>query len=217
MATLRCAACNLAHGLSSSLRSLVPLAALLWAAGGTASAQKSYVGASACQPCHQKIFASQSATRMARTWLGPGLNSLLSNSPLSKSEGSPTPVSYTLFRPSGQRPASGQPTWRVKLPGRAPLDAPIESALGGSRHGYSLLTRLSAIGDVKLAREPLVETRYLLGPHRELLFSPGHSAGKPTSYQTAVGRVLRPQFENKCLTCHGAPGTGYGDEPGVRW
>ena len=154
---------------------------------------------------------------MARTWLGPGLNSLLSNSPLSKSEGSPTPVSYTLFRPSGQRPASGQPTWRVKLPGRAPLDAPIESALGGSRHGYSLLTRLSAIGDVKLAREPLVETRYLLGPHRELLFSPGHSAGKPTSYQTAVGRVLRPQFENKCLTCHGAPGTGYGDEPGVRW
>src|ERR1017187_6790774 len=39
MATLRCAACNLAHGLSSSLRSLVPLAALLWAAGGTASAR----------------------------------------------------------------------------------------------------------------------------------------------------------------------------------
>jgi hypothetical protein len=200
----------LACGFSSSLRNLIPLAALLWAAGGRSSAQSSYLGASACQPCHQEIFAAQNASRMARTWLGQGLDDRLSNSPLSKTEGSAAPVAYRLSR------TSGQTIWRVKLPGKLPLDAPIEASMGGSRHGYSLFARISGIGGVKLSRQPLVETRFLLGPRQELLFSPGHSAEKPTSYQTAIGRVLSPQFERKCLTCHGAPGTGYAGEPGVR-
>ena len=96
------------------------------------------------------------------------------------------------------------------------MDAPVEATLGGNRHGYSLLARVSRLGDLSLPREPLVETRYLLGARQELLLSPGHSPEKPTSYQTAIGRVLSPEFERKCLMCHGAPGAGDGGEGGVR-
>src|SRR6185312_5640156 len=68
--------------------------------------------------------------------------------------------------------------------------------------------RVPDIGGLKLNRAPLVEGRYLhYAPANRLELSPGFAKEKPATYETAFGRVLSPQFERKCVTCHGQPRT----------
>ena len=68
----------------------------------------------------------------------------------------------------------------------------------------SFLFRVSEIEGLKLARPALVEGRYLhSAPHGELLLSPGFPEEPPVTYETALGRVLSPDFEQKCLAWAG--------------
>lgn len=140
---------------------------------------------------------------MARTWQGT-LPAAYSDV---KHEGA---IEYRIRR-SGSSLA-----YEVELPERAAVIAPVEVVLGGPRLGLSFLARVSAIGGLRLEREPLVEARYLAGaPGHRLTLSPGFPTETPVSYETALGRVLNPDFEVKCFRCHGAPRAGV-QEAGVR-
>jgi predicted CXXCH cytochrome family protein len=94
------------------------------------------------------------------------------------------------------------------MPGRNPIRVPVETIVGGERHGYSFLARVHDLDGASLARAPLVETRYLhYAPNNQLALSPGFPKDKPVSFDTALGRVLPPKFGAKCLACHGEPRT----------
>ena len=50
-----------------------------------------------------------------------------------------------------------------------------------------------------------------------LVLAPGLSAERPASFEAALGLVLSPGFEKRCLACHGQPQTlGAGKQGGVR-
>ena len=68
-----------------------------------------------------------------------------------------------------------------------------------------------------LARPALVQARYAWSPERsKLLLAPGCSAAKPLSAEPALGLVLSPTFEARCLSCHGQPNLlGAGKNGGV--
>lgn len=102
--------------------------------------------------------------------------------------------------------ARGRFEYGVKMPDRAAFNSTVETIVGGKRHGLSFLTRISAIDGLPLAAAPLIETRYLhYSPSDRLVMSPGFPEQPPTTWETAIGRVLSPEFEQKCLNCHGAP------------
>ncbi len=134
---------------------------------------------------------------MAQTWRG---------STAKQGNAAEGPLSYSL--------RGGE--YRVESKSLGSVTAPIERVVGGQRHGLSLLARLTEIGGEKLARPVLIETRYLFStPHGKLELSPGFSKETPTSWETAFGRVLAPEFEKRCLSCHGAPLPGL-SQTGVR-
>ena len=151
---------------------------------------------------------TQSRTNMALTWQSAtpaGLPGALDDK---KAEGL---VHYILHR------AGGGLLWSAQLPGRAPMEVPVEVIIGGRRHGLSVLARVTEIEGEKLQRAPLVEARFLESAHDTgLVLSPGFSPEQPVSYENALGRVLSPDFERKCLTCHGLPGERGTAEGGVR-
>ncbi|MBV8572416.1 MAG: peptidylprolyl isomerase [Acidobacteriaceae bacterium] len=94
---------------------------------------------------------------------------------------------------------------------------PVEAVIGGKRHGISFLARIRDIDGIPLARPALIEARYAYSPHGSLVLSPGFQSEKPVTLENALGRVLSPAFEQKCLSCHGQPGTlGAGAQGGVR-
>ena len=156
-----------------------------------------YAGSSACAVCHPAIAATQSRSNMARTWQGAAPAGLAPDYDRRIDEG---PIQYRLHR-AGQRVH-----WSVQLAGNAPLQIPVESAVGGRRHGLSFLARLEQIDSEKLVRAPLVETRFLQAAREErLVLSPGFPAAQPASSGLAVGHALSPGFERKCLNCHGTP------------
>lgn len=96
--------------------------------------------------------------------------------------------------------------FQVRLPGQEPVNERVEDVTGGTRHGVSFLLRVHDVAGIPLARAPLVEGRYLYSvPLHDLAVSPGFPTEKPTSFETALGRVLSPAFEKKCLGCHGEP------------
>jgi hypothetical protein len=83
------------------------------------------------------------------------------------------------------------------------IEMPIEAIVGGSRHGLSFLARLSEIDGLKLERPTLIETRFLHStPHSRMELSAGFPTEHPTGFETALGRALTPEFEEKCLACH---------------
>ena len=99
----------------------------------------------------------------------------------------------------------------------SPLEVPVELVVGGRRHGRSFLARVTEIEGEKLQYAPLVETRFLESAHEtELVLSPGFPSEQPVSYETAIGRVLGPSLEKKCLTCHGLAAEHETTEQGVR-
>jgi predicted CXXCH cytochrome family protein len=132
---------------------------------------------------------------MARTWQGV------------------LPPNYKEDRTEGPAPAITYHATRTQfetiLAGRAPVKGTVEAILGGERHGVSFLMRLRSLEGAQLARAPLVEARYLHSTHENaLVLSPGFPEEKPTTYESALGRVLSPSFEKKCLDCHGRTDSG---------
>ncbi len=135
---------------------------------------------------------------MAQTWQSaPSLQTLRGSQEL-YSEGPDPAIQYVISK------AADRLSFEVSMPGNAPLRVPIETVLGGKRHGFSFLGRISEIDGFRLVRAPLIETRYLhYASNDRLELSPGFPKEKPAGYDTALGRVLTPQFEEKCLSCHG--------------
>jgi predicted CXXCH cytochrome family protein len=165
-------------------------------------AQTKYLGREVCAGCHKAIAATQAQTAMALTWQGTIPKQVRPNSQETQVEG-PDPLIHYSIRRAGNKLA-----WEVGMPGQTPLQFPIEITMGGKRHGLSFLARVTNLDGLPLARAPLVETRYLhYAPEGRLELSPGFPKDKPTNYETAIGRVLTPHFEEKCLACHGAPGS----------
>ncbi len=175
---------------------LSPLACLC-ALAAVAAAAPTYVGSAACAQCHRNISVPQSASNMANTWQGSSAPQLPPSYAREQNEAN---LDYRV-----RRTAPNRLDYRVTKPGSAPFDAPVETIVGGKRHGLSFLVRVPAIDGHKLPRAPLVEARYLhYSSTGKLVLSPGFPESAPTSWETAVGRVLSPDFETKCLGCHGA-------------
>jgi tetratricopeptide (TPR) repeat protein len=184
-----------------------PVCLALACAVTVAGSEPAYTGAATCAQCHRAIAVSQLKSNMALTWQGSSAPLLPQSYSRRIRDGA---VEYTVAR-SGERLQ-----FRVAMPDRAPVTAPVETTVGGRRHGISFLVRLSEIDGLQLPRAPLVEARYLhYAPSNELVLSPGFPSAAPSTYETAIGRVLSPDFERKCLDCHGDQGKG-SHETGVR-
>ncbi len=152
------------------------------------------VGAQVCAQCHRAIFVSQSKTRMGMSHAGAGV--LSETYRRAKDEGG---IAYSFNR------RGSTVDYGVTMPERAGFHAPVETMVGGTRHGYSFLVRVPAVDGIQLPRAPLVEARYLhYSPSGQLELSPGFPHELPVSWETSIGRVLSPDFERKCLDCHGA-------------
>ena len=158
------------------------------------AAQSDYVGREVCKSCHPSIAASQAKTRMARTWQGTATRLLPPNYSATHAEG------YAVTR-------SGKDLgFELRMPGKSPVRFPVETTVGGDRHGLSFLFRVPDIAGLRLPRAPLIEARYLHSVTRHgLALSPGFPKEKPTTLETALGRALPSHFEKKCLACHGEP------------
>ena len=98
--------------------------------------------------------------------------------------------------------------YRVQMPGQPALDFPVEAMVGGDRHGISFLFRVPALDGSPLPLARLLEARYFhYAEQNHLALSLGFPEEKPSNYETALGRVLTPYLETRCLGCHGSPRT----------
>lgn len=170
------------------------------AAHAAAAATNGYLGREVCATCHPDIAATQSRSNMAKAWQGADNSLLPGNYSEAFSEG-PTPaISYELARTDrGLR-------YRVKLPEREQVDFPVEATIGGERHGISFLVRLDALEGSPLPRTTLIEARYFhYKEQNKLALELGFPVEKPSTYETALGRILTPDLEKRCFACHGAP------------
>jgi len=182
----------------------VRLIYLLLMVSSLASAGESgYLGREVCAGCHKNIATLQSRTNMARTWQGVAINQQLpENYSQTHAEGPDPEIKYAVQR-SGQNLQ-----YRVQMPGRPELDFPVETMVGGDRHGISFLFRVPALEGQPLPLSRLLEARYFhYAQQNKLAFSLGFPEEKPSNYETAMGRVLTPYLEKRCLSCHGAPRT----------
>jgi predicted CXXCH cytochrome family protein len=162
-----------------------------------------YIGSSVCAGCHKQIAATQAMTNMARTWKGASTQQLSSSYSQTTSEDPEPAINYSVARTSRGF------EYKVNLPGRPAFSAPVETMVGGERHGLSFLVRVPEVEGELLPRAPLIETRYLNhAPENRLILSPGVSEEKPRGFEAALGHVLSPAFERKCLACHGEPRSG---------
>ena len=170
----------------------------LGSAGGSG-----FLGRDACAGCHKNIFITHLRTNMARTWQGVAINRQLpANYSQTHAEGPAPEIAYALKRTAENL------QYRVQMPGQPAVDFPVETMVGGDRHGISFLFRVPAVEGVPLAPVRLVEARYFhYAEQDKLAFSLGFPEEKPVNYETALGRVLTPYLEKRCLGCHGAPRT----------
>ena len=175
------------------------------------SGKPRYAGPEVCAKCHKEIAEAQRATAMANTWDAASTLPLPPGFQQKKVEG-PDPAFIYEVRSSG-----GNLEFSITNPNGSKLVLPVEDVIGGRRHGVSFLVRIGRLDGIPLARPALIEARYAYSPHGSLVLSPGFQTEKPTSLERALGRVLSPAFEQRCLTCHGQPGTlGAGAHGGVR-
>lgn len=94
------------------------------------------------------------------------------------------------------------------MPEQPAVDYPVETMVGGDRHGLSFLFRVPTLEGLALPRARLLEARYFhYAGQNKLAFSLGFPEQKPTNFETAMGRVLTPYLEARCLGCHGSPRT----------
>lgn len=184
---------------------------LLLIASGLANAADGYLGREVCAGCHKDIAQTQFHHNMARTWQGAASPSLPANYSETFAEGPAPTIQYGIARTGRSL------QFRVQMPGEPQLEFPVETTVGGQRHGISFLIRVSSLGGLPLARPVLVETRYFhYVEQNRLALALGFPEEKPTTYETALGRVLTPVLEKRCLGCHGRPRTvGTHSEDGV--
>lgn len=170
-----------------------------------------YAGERVCASCHRDIARRQSTTAMARTWQGAATTVLPPAYNESVSEGANPAFHYQIRRQDSRL------VFSTTALGSPRIDLPVEAVVGGARHGLSFFASLSELNGIPLARRVLIEARFVYNtPNRKLALSPGFSSDAPASFESAFGRVLSPDFETKCLTCHGRPGTaGAGSLGGV--
>jgi predicted CXXCH cytochrome family protein len=156
-----------------------------------------YVGPETCALCHKDIAASQAETAMANTWQGRFASWL------------PPSFSASVMSDNFRyaiASSKGMLIYSAPFPGRANLSLPIEIAMGGKRHGLGFLVRLNQIDGLTLARSALLQARYAWSPEQhKLLLAPGCSPEKPSDGESSLGLVLSPNFETRCLACHGQP------------
>lgn len=161
-----------------------------------------YVGSDVCAGCHKNIALSQSRTNMARSWPGLATRQLPANYSAAHQEGPPPAIDYVVRR-TGQKLQ-----YRVQMPGQSALDFSVEDLIGGERHGLVFLFRVPTLDGLPLPRAPLVEGRYFQSTEKNRLeLELGFPEEKPSTYETALGRVLPPFLEKRCLSCHAAPRT----------
>jgi tetratricopeptide (TPR) repeat protein len=186
--------------------------ALLALAAGCAAAAPHYAGTKACSSCHAGIAKTQAQTAMANSWHGALPKFFPSNFAAATTEGPDPKLSYEVRR------IGAALRFSTTTADGSKLDLPVESVIGGKRHGLSFLERVQEVGGVALERPALVEGRFAFNiAHQKLLLSPGFDPEKPANYEDSLGRTLSPAFEQRCLTCHGEPNTlGAGLEGGVR-
>jgi len=177
-----------------------------------AAGDSGYVGRGVCAGCHKEIAITHLRTNMARTWQGVGITRQLpANYFQTHAEGPAPEIEYALKR-------TGQDLqYQVQMPGQAALDFPVEAMVGGDRHGISFLFRVPALDGLPMPLARLLEARYFhYAEQNRLALSLGFPEEKPTTYETALGRVLTPYLETRCLACHGAPRThATAEETGV--
>ena len=108
-------------------------------------------------------------------------------------------------------------TYSVNLPSGPGMTLPVETSLGGRRHGLGFLVSMRELDGLPLARPALIQARYAWSPEKKkLLLAPGCSNARPRSLESALGLVLSPTFESRCLDCHGQPNLlGSGKNGGV--
>ncbi len=161
-----------------------------------------YLGSDICAGCHRDIAATQFQTNMARTWQGVATRQLPANYFETHAEGPAPVIEYTVRR-SGEKAQ-----YRVQMPGQPALEFPVETTIGGKRHGVTFLYRVPALEGSPLPRAPLVEGRFIHSVlENGLALELGFPEEKPATYETAFGRVLTPSLEKRCLSCHPAPRT----------
>ena len=165
-----------------------------------------FIGPEACALCHRAIAAQQKQTAMAATWQGCLTKWLPPAFQASVADDLP----YELKR-------MGEAfTYSVGF-GGTQLTLPVEVLMGGRRHGLGFLASIRELDGIPLARPALVQARYEWSPERkQLLLAPGCIRAKPQTLDAALGVILSPTFESRCLSCHGQPGTlGSGRDGGV--
>ncbi len=163
-----------------------------------------FVGAEACAVCHRAIAAEQKQTAMAATWQGRFTTWLPPTFQASTADDLP----YQLKR-------TGETfTYSVGF-GGVELTLPVDVLMGGRRHGLGFLASIRELDGIPLARPALVQARYEWSPERkQLLLAPGCIIAKPQTLDAALGVVLSPTFESRCLSCHGQPSTLEGGRDG---
>jgi tetratricopeptide (TPR) repeat protein len=189
-----------AHGIGFLLLAM----AFVCPAADVPNAQ--FVGPEACARCHPVIAAQQTQTAMATTWQGPLTNWLPPGFQASVADDLP----YELKRTPDAF------AYSVEF-GGSKLTLPVEILMGGRRHGLGFLASMSDLDGLPLARRTLVQARYEWSPEKkQLLLAPGCVLDKPKTLDTALGVVLTPTFEARCLSCHGQPNSaGSGQDGGV--
>jgi tetratricopeptide (TPR) repeat protein len=96
--------------------------------------------------------------------------------------------------------------YSVAGPGTTKVNLPVGMIVGGQRHGLGFLIPVRQIDGTPLARPALIQTRYTWSPDKKkLLIAPGCTESRPQSLESALGLVLSPTFEERCLSCHGKP------------
>ena len=165
-----------------------------------AAGTNGYVGSEVCAGCHQGIATTQFRTNMAGTWQSLGTNQLPANYFEKHAEGPAPEINYEARR------TGDKPHYQVQMPGQPPLDFPVETIIGGTRHGVTFLFRIPDLLGSPLPRAPLVEGRFIHSTlYKGLALELGFPEEKPTTYETGFGRVLTPNLEKRCFSCHVAP------------
>lgn len=184
--------------MSVKVRLVLLLGASVLASGG----ESGYLGREVCAGCHKDIALAQSHTNMARTWMDAATPRLPANYSEAHAEGPAPEIEYALKR------IGRSLQYHVQMPGEPAQEFPVEGMVGGSRHGISFLIRVPALEGLALPRAVMIEARYFhYAVQNRLALELGFPEEKPTSYETAFGRVLTPHLEKRCQSCHGAPRT----------
>ncbi|MEE8585128.1 MAG: hypothetical protein V3T83_09790 [Acidobacteriota bacterium] len=182
--------------LAAGLLGLLGEAALAESAAGSGPPE-GYVGRNTCAGCHKAKAELHFASPHRHTWKPV---SALDDMPGLPQEASEGPIRHRVSK------VDGKWSYTAQLPGRPAQIIPIHSIMGGERFGTSFILRAEEIEGRRLPAPTLIEGRFMIeaGTHR-LKKSPGLFKGQPTSYDTALGRVLSPDFAAKCLGCHTGP------------